>query len=102
RRIINRERFKAVEVKGDFLEEYQRIEEECRKMGFDPKYYIIERTPKDVAYTPYDPASEESIKVEVNGSLKELSSVLPTDTLKSLSREVMKRYLFYPGSPPSQ
>ncbi len=102
RRIINRERFKAVEVKGDFLEEYQRIEEECMKMGLDPKYYIIERTPKDVAYTPYDPASEESIKVEVNGSLKELSSVLPTDTLKSLSREVMRRYLFYPGSPPSQ
>ncbi len=99
RRIINRERFKAVEVKGDFLEEYQRIETECKKMGLDPRYYIIERTPKDVAYTPYDPTSEESIKVDMNGNLKELSSVLPTDTLKSLSREVMKRYLFYPGSP---
>ena len=99
RRIINRERFKAVEVKGDFLEEYQKVEVECKRLGFDPKYYIIERTPKDVAYSPYDPTSEESIKVEVNGTLRELSSVLPTDTLKSLSREVMRRYLFYPSSP---
>ena len=96
KRIINRVRFKAVEIKGDFLERYKELEDRCKRVGFDPHYYIVERTPKDVAYTPYDPDAEESIKVEVEGSLRELSSVLPTDTLKSLSREVMKRFLFVP------
>ncbi len=96
KRLINRVRFKAVEVKEDFVEMYRNLSEKCEKLGYDPKYYIIERTPKDIAYSPYNPNSEEHIKVLVNGKLMELSSILPTDTLKSLSREVYKRYIFVP------
>ena len=96
RRILNRERFKAIEITGPFIDVYERLADICESAGRDPKYYIVERTPKDVAYSPYDPHSEEHIKVLKDGHLRELSSVMPTDTLKSLSREVMRKYLFVP------
>lgn len=96
RRILNRERFKAIEIRGNFIEVYEKLADICESVGRDPRYYIIERTPKDVAYAPYDPHSEEHIKVLKDGHLRELSSVMPTDTLKSLSREVMRKYLFVP------
>ncbi len=96
RRILNRERFKAIEIRGNFIEVYEKLADICESTGRDPRYYIIERTPKDVAYAPYDPHSEEHIKVLKDGHLRELSSVMPTDTLKSLSREVMRKYLFVP------
>ncbi len=95
-RILNRNRFKAIEITGPFIDTYERLSNVCEDVGMDPRYYIVERTPKDVAYSPYDPHSEEHIKVLKDGRLKELSSVMPTDTLKSLSREVMRKYLFVP------
>ena len=96
RRILNRIRFKAVEVEGEFLPLYNRLREICEELGFPHEYYLIERNPKDVAYSPYDPDSSDRIKVIKGGRVYELSSVLPTDTLKSLSREVAKKYLFVP------
>ncbi|NPB03808.1 MAG: HD domain-containing protein [Thermotogae bacterium] len=96
RRLLNRVRFKALEITGNFLDTYQSMAQICEDLGFDPNFYIVERTPKDVAYSPYDPTSDEHIKVLKDGRLRELSSVMPTDTLKSLSREVMRKYLFVP------
>ncbi len=96
RRLINRVRFKAVEIRENFVETYKVLEDKCKRMGFDPRYYIVERTPRDVAYNLYNPNSDEHIKVLINGNLMELSTVLPTDTLKSLSREVLKKYIFVP------
>jgi len=96
-RLLNRIRLKAVEIVGNFLDVYRDLADICEALGFDPDFYIVERTPKDVAYSPYDPHSDEHIKVLKDGKLKELSSVMPTDTLKSLSREVMRKYLFVPA-----
>ncbi|SMP15624.1 hypothetical protein SAMN06265339_1402 [Desulfurobacterium pacificum] len=92
-RLVKRNFFRTVEVKpAEVLE----LREKVEKAGFNPKYYFDIVEPSKVAYSYYSPSEAEIIKVKTPDGIEELSSVAPTDALKTLSRKVSKVYAVIP------
>jgi len=92
-RLVKRNFFRTVEVKpAEVLE----LREKVEKAGFNPKYYFDIVEPSKVAYSYYSPSEAEIIKVKTPDGIEELSSVAPTDALKTLSRKVSKVYAVTP------
>ncbi len=97
RRILSRDTFKTLDAESLGVMEISRISEELERLGFPQKYYLVERLAVDTAYEPYNPDDGRIIRIlRKDGSWVEITKVLPTDTLKALSREVRKRYIFVP------
>jgi len=94
RRILNREIFKVIDSELS-LNEIEDIKNKLNKMGFDPRYYLLERTVEDIAYEPYN--IDGNIRVITKDKkILEISQALPTDTLKALSRPIKKKLIFIP------
>jgi hypothetical protein len=92
-RLVKRNFFRTVEVKpAEVLE----LKEKVEKAGFNPKYYFDIVEPSKVAYSYYSPSEAEIIKVKTPDGIEELSSVAPTDALKTLSRKVSRVYAVIP------
>lgn len=92
-RLVKRGFFKTIEVKPS---EIFTLKERVEKAGFDPNYYFEIVEPSKVAYSYYSPSETEIIKVKTKEGIEELSSVAPTDALKTLSRKVSKVYAVIP------
>jgi len=92
-RLVKRNFFKTVEVKPS---EVLELREKVEKAGFDAKYYFDIVETSKVAYSYYSPSEAEIIKVKTPDGIEELSSVAPTDALKTLSRKVSKVYAVVP------
>jgi len=96
RRILNRKIFKVYD-EDLTIDQIDEIKNKLLENGFDPKYYLIEKTAIDTAYEPYNVDGDGSIRVILkNRNIVEISQSLPTDTLKALSRPIKKKLLFVP------
>ncbi len=96
-RILNRRLFKAFSTDEIGLTGIESIKKKLEEKGYDPGYYMVEKVAQDTAYEPYNPRDGQIIRILLrDGTWREITQVLPTDLLKSLSRPVEKRYIFAP------
>lgn len=72
-----------------------RLSSALERQGLDPRYYLIEKRTAEVGYRYYTPDEGSPIRIHLrSGEVGEISQVLPTDTVKALSRPVVQTYVF--------
>ncbi|MBQ9035852.1 MAG: HD domain-containing protein [Erysipelotrichaceae bacterium] len=90
-RILDRKLFEYMSADR---EEY--LINECKKKGYDPRYYVVKDHQKQIPYLPYTGDGSDNIYVLMdNGTIEELSNV--SQVVKSLSTiDEQDERVFYP------
>ncbi|MBR0474198.1 MAG: HD domain-containing protein [Erysipelotrichaceae bacterium] len=90
-RVLNRNLFEYMSADR---EEY--LINECKKKGYDPRYYVVKDHQKQIPYLPYTGDGSDNIYVLMdNGTIEELSNV--SQVVKSLSTiNEQDERVFYP------